>query len=84
MCISTPSLPVELIPNRNGDYTRTTTSPRCVEKTRVATLVDVQIVHAGGQDQNAKKRIAAAKENVQSLNETELPVNRTPCPLYLR
>ena len=27
-----PSLPVELIPNRNGDYTRTTTSPRCVEK----------------------------------------------------
>ena len=26
-----PSLPVELILNRNGDYTRTTTSPRCVE-----------------------------------------------------
>ena len=28
-----PSLPVDLIPNRNGDYTRTITSPHCVEIT---------------------------------------------------
>ena len=43
------------------------------------TLVDVQVVHAGGQDQNAKERIAATRENVQSVNETEQPVNRPPC-----
>ena len=43
------------------------------------TLVDEQVVHAGGQDQNAKERIDAARENVQSVNETELPVNQSPC-----
>ena len=43
------------------------------------TLVDVQVVHAGGQDQNAKEHINAARENVQSVNETELPVNQSPC-----
>ena len=43
------------------------------------TLVDVQVVHAGGQDQHAKEHINAARENVQSVNETELPVNQSPC-----
>ena len=43
------------------------------------TLVDVQVVHAGGQDQNPKERIDAARENVQRVNETELPVNQSPC-----
>ena len=43
------------------------------------TLVDVQVVHAGGHDQKAKERIAAARENVQSVNETEQSVNGPPC-----
>ena len=42
-------------------------------------LVDVQVVHAGGHGQKAKEGIAAARANVQSVNETEQPVNGPPC-----
>ena len=44
------------IANRNGDYLGAHANDRitalCREKTRVTTLVDAQVVHAGGQDHN--------------------------------
>ena len=52
-----PSLPVELISNRNGDYLGGHANDRiaalCREKTRVTMLVDAhEAMYAGGQDHN--------------------------------